>query len=152
MFCRKCGKQISEGTMCYDCASMEFLSSQSKKVSYTNATNLKYYNEPEPNNAMYGFGRALTATILGFIGFIWHYIIIVDVVDEDALFVVLLMGLPFVIIPLINGIISIRLFVRRKNTCAKPIAPFILGIVGLSFAAFSAILSFALLSILMSYV
>ena len=110
-------------------------------------------NLPEPNNRMYGFGKALTSTILGIVGFLWVYIsIILGAIEGDAvvLAVLAIVALPLIIIPLIFGISSIKVFTSRKSTCAKPIATLILGITGLSFAAISAFIDFCMLIVSVS--
>ena len=153
MYCNKCGKYISQGTKCDDCARAEYYASQAQQAqqpSYNYANGNPYarpnYNcEPEPKNRMYGFGKALTSTILGFVGFIWSYIAFGEATnywgDEELALVLILMGLPFIIIPLIFGIQSIKVFTRRKNLSAKPIATLILGISGLVMSGFGALIS-----------
>lgn len=95
----------------------------------------------DPRNVMFGFGKALTATILGVIGFIWYYIIselVYELPDVSLLLNVL--GLALIIIPILFGINSIKLFSERKDCHTKPIPAFILGIVGLSWGANAALL------------
>ena len=148
MYCNKCGKYISQGTKCDDCARAEYYASQSQQTNYNYSNTSSYsrpnYNcEPEPKNRMYGFGKALTSTILGFVGYIWTYVSFVLSVDlyygiEESAIVLSLMALPFIIIPIIFGISSIKVFMRRKATCAKPIPTLILGIAGLSLGGIAA--------------
>ena len=157
MFCRKCGKQIAEGTMCDDCARAEFYAQQPQQppqqpnysqpnYSQPNYSQPyaqpqaqpkpQYTREPDPQNKMYGFGKALTGTILAFVSIIIPYLSLGVMFDSPELGIVLmLMALPCAIIGLVFGIGSIKTFMRRKNGCAKPIATLILGIAALSLAA-----------------
>lgn len=188
MYCYKCGKYIDSGSICSDCAAQEngyatpnqqpqqpqynapqYSAPQYSAPQYTapqyaapTAAPRQYVsNLPEPNNKMYGFGKALTSTILGFIGLMWVYISMVIITTEIsyansyydyesagiALIVLMLCALPLIIIPLIQGISSIKVFTSRKDTCAKPIATLILGISGLSCAAISALINIIMLAV-----
>lgn len=116
-------------------------------------------SQPDPLNRMFGFGKALAATILGFIGFITSYVGIMMLVemaqitgyysyDMTSGVVALLMALPCFIIALILGIQSISCFKKRKDTCAKNIPTLVLGIVGVALAGLTA-LYLCLLSIML---
>ncbi len=95
------------------------------------------YVPPEKGSRMAGFGKALTAVILASIGYVLaalgseltYYLPLVALWME-------LIALPFGVVPMIFGISSIRLFKSRKNTAARPVATFVLGIIGLSMAAY----------------
>lgn len=96
---------------------------------------------PDPNNAMYGFGKALASTIMSTFGFIFAYVFfaVTMVMGESGIFVSMIFVLPLIIVPMIFGISSIKVFNARKATCAKPIATLILGIVGLATSAIAAL-------------
>ena len=163
MYCNKCGKYISQGTKCDDCARAEYYASQAQQpqqpaYNYANGNpyaRQNYSCEPEPKNRMYGFGKALTSTILSCFGFLWSYIAFTEAAsywaDEETALVLILMGIPFIVVSLIFGIQSIKVFARRKNTCVKPIATLILGISGLSMAGLSAFISFCSMMIILPY-
>ena len=98
---------------------------------------------PEPHNRMYGFGKALAATIMSAVGFIMAYVaIFVAILEPAAALVVLLLSCPLIIISFIFGIQSIKLFKARKNTCAKPIPTLVLGIESVATSGFSAFFAF----------
>ena len=94
-----------------------------------------YSTEPDPTNRMYGFGKALTSTILSFFGFLFAYIsVVLGAFEPEAGVVILLISLPCTVISFIFGLQSINTFRARKATCAKPIATLVLGIEGISTA------------------
>lgn len=144
MYCCKCGKEISSGDLCDQCAAMQNAYQPPVKPQpiYTN-----------PADKMLGFGKALTATILGVIGFILSYVGFLLViwqsigdVDSGAAFIVI--SIPLAIIALIFGISSIKVFSSRKNLRPKPVATLVLGIVGVASSALTTI--FIIFGILMS--
>ena len=153
MYCNRCGKEIESGNICDACAAAAYRASMAESNAKANEDstekiNFSYINQesidmPEPENRMYGFGKALVSTILSSVGFIFAYIALLfsAVVPETGLAMSFL-ALPLIIIPFIFGIKSINLFKSRKATCAKPIATLILGIVGLSTAAMTAFFNF----------
>ena len=146
MYCPKCGKFYEyEGDVCKECEAAERQADFSD-VSYAQSSNdygsdLRYGGEPEPENRMYGFGKALASTIIGEIGFVFAYIAyfcsLISTYDEaaGAAIVFLIMSIPLCIIPLVQGISSIKCFIRRKATCAKNIPTLVLGINGTVMAA-----------------
>ena len=98
---------------------------------------------------MRGFGKALTSTILGFVGYIFAVFTMgmlgAALEDSDmaiAGVVFFVMSLPLTIIPFIFGLKSISLFKSTPSWMPKPVATLILGIVGLSFAALSMLVLF----------
>lgn len=134
MYCKRCGKEIRSGTICAGCAAEQF--DQHQKIpEFTYAEgHYPYYSEPDPTKRMYGFGKALAGMILGMIGFFMSYIacIIADL-GSDATGIIIIMTFPFIILPLMFGISSIKTFKRRSRArCAKPIPTLILGIASLS--------------------
>ena len=99
------------------------------------------------NLRMRGFGKALTSTILGFIGYFFSVFTMAMLATEDpdvaiAGGVFFVLSLPLTIIPLIFGLKSIGLFKSTPAGMPKPIATLILGIVGLFFAALSMLMLF----------
>ena len=143
MYCNRCGKEIESGNICDACAAAAYRASVAEKAAKENYAPLETDAMPDPQNRMYGFGKALVSTILSSVGFIFAYIALLfsAVVPETGLAMSFL-ALPLIIIPFIFGIKSINLFKSRKATCAKPIATLILGIVGLSTAAMTAFFNF----------
>ncbi len=103
---------------------------------------------PEPNNRMFGFGKALASTIVGFIGyicgFVWLMMSVAEGMGEASLILAIMLA-PMVAISIIFGIKSIKTFIARKATCAKPIPTLILGIVGAVFGAIAALFDLLLL-------
>ena len=152
MYCSKCGKEIDSGYICDGCARREFYIQPSVAVSTPVAE--PTFDEPvcgmpEPKNRMYGFGKALTSVILSFVGFIFAYIgIIFSAVLPESGLALTIVALPLIIIPMVLGTKSIKLFNARKATCVKPIATLACGIAGLSMAAISAFM--ALMSLIIS--
>ena len=151
MYCNRCGKEIESGNICDACAAAAYRSSVAEKVAKENEkTNVSYAPleedaMPDPKNRMYGFGKALTATILSEVGAVLavYALLFTGYGFVTAFSLILsLATLPFIIIPIIFGISSIKAFMERKATCAKPIPALILGIVGLSNAAASAMILF----------
>lgn len=123
---------------------------QPQQKTYSQPSTPSYHSYmPEPGNRMYGFGKALTAAILGFVGFIWAYVAMV--MSFAGGMVVVLLGVPFYVISIVFGIKSIKVFTSRKNTCAKPIPTLILGISGLSLGAIAAFFGLISFFITMSY-
>ena len=107
---------------------------------------------------MYGFGKALSSTILSFVAYIFAimtYIIgLTAAIAADremivTVVVLFLLGFGPAIIALGQGVLSIRCFRSRGPADAKPIATLILGISGVSLAAFS--LFFETLSMLILF-
>lgn len=165
MYCSQCGKFIDyEATVCKECEA-------AKNQTNTNETNVPpftsnadpYFNqdyytpadpyfysaEPEPQNRMFGFGKALASTIMGYVGFIFAYFaIIISMVEGAAGLVFTLFASGLSIPSLIFGISSIKCFIRRKATCAKNIPTLILGIVGITGAGLT--LFFAFISLIFS--
>ena len=156
MYCNKCGKEIENGVLCEECAVIEMPCAEAsdeapvkeaevtdpvKTIPFACEQNTNPF--PEPQNRMFGFGKALTSTILSIVGFIFVYIaMILSMVERGAGLPLIFLSMPLLIIPLIFGILSIKVFMERKSTCAKPIPTLILGIVGLSTAAFAAFFQF----------
>jgi hypothetical protein len=161
MYCNKCGKQIDSGVMCTDCLISELATSMAKEAPvkeqtqkneeqpttapvYQPADNGFSYQTiveepvltdtmPQPGNRMFGFGKALASTIVGFIGLIWGYVWLIMSIAEglgEASLVLAIFLAPMVAISIIFGIKSIKTFKARRATCAKPIPTLVLGIVG----------------------
>ena len=137
MFCTKCGKQIEQGIVCNECAAKEYAQSVRAACSYKNTEESILPEQPK-GNRMLGFGKALTAAILSEVGFLFAYIgfLISDFNDGETRLILSLLVLPLIIIPIIFGASSIKVF--RSARGAKPIATLVLGIAGLCGAAITA--------------
>ena len=145
MYCSNCGKPIESGTKCYDCLKATYNPTPKKYIRP------KYNFEPDPDNAMYGFFKALVSTILAVMAGVWTYIVadhissstveqygkVYVMLDPNSTFISLLVPIPFIIVSIIFGIISIRTFARRRVTCEKPVVTLVLGIVGICISALS---------------
>ena len=103
---------------------------------------------------MLGFGKALSSTILSFVGVIfavvaYFFALIGATALDDSIgagvIAVVVCSLPFLIISFVQGLKSIGLF--KRTVGKKPIATLILGINGTYTAAMG--LLFALLSLLL---
>ncbi|MBR5140487.1 MAG: hypothetical protein IKV16_05465 [Clostridia bacterium] len=128
MYCNKCGKEILAGTLCDECAA--------------DAVAPIYIQD----GRKLGFGKALTSTIMGNIGLVFVYIaLFLGFVVPVAGWGLAILITPLVIVPLVLGIKSIKIFVTNKHLSPKPVATLVLGIVGLSSAALSAFLHFIIL-------
>ena len=120
-------------------------------VTYTAEPAAQPAAQPAANATlrMRGFGKALTSTILGFIGYFFSVFTMAmlgaALEDSDmaiAGVVFFVMSLPLTIIPFVFGLKSIGLFKSTPSWMPKPIATLILGIVGLFFAALSMLMLF----------
>ena len=106
--------------------------------------------QPQPttgNPRMNGFGKALASTILGIFSYIFCFVAIEVAAFElaESAVVLFLMALGMAIPSLIMGIKSIKTFTSApKQGLPRPIPTLVLGIVGLSSAAFSLFISFIL--------
>ena len=167
MHCQRCGKFMSyNAAICRECESAEYAARQ----NYTNQNAYNPYQQPpyaqdhhrngtpyghqrsraelpeDPYNPMYGFGKALTATILGFVACILLSIALEDFYDAGFLS---LFALPAIVLSLIFGMKSIFCFVTRRAPCCRPVATFALGIGGLFFAGLSLFMMIAVLFLMM---
>lgn len=161
MFCQKCGKFMDyNAPLCRDC---EAANRQAANPGPYAAPNQMPFNQqyaaptypqgrmPEdPGNAMFGFGKALTSTLLSFFGFIMAYVAyFVALFNGD--FPVWIFSLPMGIISLVFGIQSINCFKARRAPCARPVATLVLGIIGLIFGAISLLFTFFAIVFFMMY-
>ena len=154
MYCNKCGKEIEQGTLCPECAApvQETPAQEQPQTPYvpvpTPAPTYTYSYTPPVNGRMLGFGKALASTIMATVGFFFAYFGMIIVIVEAELgefggsMVMLMLGTPLIVLPLIFGISSIKTFNAIKTRGVKLIPTLILGIVGLSTAAVSAFLAF----------
>lgn len=143
MYCNKCGKEIEYGTICDECAFEEFKKTrQAPQPVVVEPQQAEW--KPSSQNRMYGFGKALAGTIIGFIGIIISYIAcIVSAIAPDLGMGVIFVAVACIVLPLIFGISSIKTFKKRARTnCAKPIATLVLGITSLSMLPASVIYTF----------
>ena len=107
---------------------------------------------PEPNNRMYGFGKALASAIISELSFVVPYIGVIVAAFQPAVGIMLwLLSLPMVIISFIFGIQSIKVFMARRSSCVKPIPTLVVGIVGLATAAFAMFFAFVELIVLIAF-
>ena len=68
MYCNKCGKEIEYGTICDECAFEEFKKTrQAPQPVVVEPQQAEW--KPSSQNRMYGFGKALAGTIIGFNNF-----------------------------------------------------------------------------------
>lgn len=131
MYCTKCGKELDhDGTLCDDCRNEELIYGDNEVDSYVEEVTV------QNGSRMSGFGKALTSTILGFIGMIfafWAAAIAEEYVDDAIIVIaVLIPVIPLFILNLIFGIKSVKRFVAAcKEDQVKPIPAFVLGLVGL---------------------
>ena len=139
MYCNKCGKEIESGNLCAECAAPKVTVNEVKEEYFFADEYVKIPSDS--NNRMYGFGKALTSTILSFFGFIFAYVaLICSTWASETALVFVFLALPLLIIPIVFGGVSIKAFVSRKNSgCVKPVPTLVLGIVGLSIGCFSMI-------------
>ncbi len=172
MYCTKCGKEIESGSICTACAvnppvnPIPPVNQQPPQYQYQqnysqhgySGNNPEpqqplYSNQPDPRNRMYGFGKALTSTIMSNIGLSVAYLALGFVATEYHAFLgfmFFLFALPLTVIPFILGLQSIKTFNRRKAPCVRPVATLVLGIVGVAISAFA--LFFELFAFLMFFV
>lgn len=158
MYCVKCGKAVNElnGDLCSDCAGQPVYG----QPVYGQPVYVQpVYGQPvkppygDPANKMVGFGGALSATIMGVIGFIFSYIAIVMFMVSRMPYIggssttpvfLALIGLTLSIAALALGISSIKVFSGFKNARPKPVATLVLGIVGVANGAISLFICFLL--------
>lgn len=171
MYCIRCGKKIENGTVCGECiaaeatmntdraptnglASLENMSATEIGRAEFARTAIYVEEETQPTptkSRMAGFGMALTATILSFFGFLIAYIgYIVGLFAPEGGIALAFASLPFIVLPVIFGIISIGRFKNTKAPDPKPIPTLILGIEGVATA--SGALIFAILAVVVSSV
>ena len=98
------------------------------------------------NYRMYGFGMALTSTILAFFAFIFLFVftesIIVSGTMESFVGGVIFFGAPMAILALTFGIISIVRFKKiRKQGLPSPIATLVMGIFSVSYTGIAVLYS-----------
>ncbi len=144
MYCTKCGKQLDhDGTLCDDCRNEELIYGSSEVDSYVEEVSA------QNGSRMFGFGPALTSTILGFIGMILSMVALAMTEEYDAIvsIVVMFFIIPPFIIGLVFGIKSVKKFVAAcKEDHVKPIPAFVLGLVGL--AEVTAIVGYVALAVM----
>ena len=161
MFCQKCGRFMDyNALLCRECEAAN--RQTANRGPYTNPNQGPFhqpYGAPvypqgrmpeDPGNAMFGFGKALTSTLLGFFGFIMAYVAyFVALFNGD--FPVWIFSLPMGIISLVFGIQSINCFKARWAPCARPVATLVLGIIGLILGAISLLFTFFAIVFFMMY-
>ena len=142
MYCSKCGKEIDSGIICRECAFEEMNKQYTPEVKPASPQYTQWM--PEPNNIMYGFGKALTGTILGFVAYIWTCMAMMyAIAEEPGGLALVFLSIPGIVLPLIFGISSIKTYGRRKKAnCRKPIPALILAIAGVALAGLAIFFSF----------
>lgn len=172
MHCSRCGKEINyEATVCLECEAQanmnsSFYNAEPAQPTYQQPVYQQpMYQQPvyaQPmmqggaNPRMYGFGGALTSTILSVISWVFWMFSMLGVygmfVGGGALFIIMTVitwGLCTASIVL--GAISIKKFNEaRRNGQPAPIATLILGISGLADGALAALFSFIFFFALMA--
>ena len=140
MYCNKCGKFTeTEDLVCADCKAEEQQQlvhpavAECVKVESASAKPATEIKQAKPSN---GFGVA--SMVLGIVALIMG--LIADAVADPgyagAVAIIYLLAQPAVIVALVNGIKAIVVFVKAcKNNQAKPVAGFVMGIVGLNLMA-----------------
>jgi len=148
MFCRFCGKELEENAaFCGNCGAPvgNKTAEKSEKVAEP------FFAEEKPlpavNPRMEGFGKALTGTILSFVGMVLFFVVCALIVgaeeynyyydytyvrEEDliaALFL-LLGAIALGVVSVVFGVKSIKTFKNAQGQ--KPIATLILGIISLA--------------------
>ena len=180
MYCIKCGKKIDYvAPVCNECLAKEKTEAEASVAEPDIASKpevnekqmggevfAEEYRAPvyapavKPQNPrMIGFGRALTSTILGTIGWIFAYVALIvctmaatEYGYEGAGVVLSMIATGLSIPSLILGIKSVTEFKRAKSAgMPKPIPTLILGICGIIYAAMSFFfltISFAMLALI----
>ena len=137
MYCSKCGKEIDyDALVCRECA----------QAVPADAT-----SRGRNNPRMRGFGKALTAAIVGVIGYLLAFysfacVCVAGESSDEYLAIVALvlavLSIGMAIISFVFGLKSIRLFGAVSAGTPRPIGTLILGIVGIFCAAISLLLLF----------
>ena len=154
MYCYKCGKFIeTDDTLCPDCkaqeeqtcvhpAVVEYTEQQeaSQEQTCQQTCQPEVYQQvvynPQPislKKPSNGFGVA--SMVLGIVALIMSVIALANATPSYAgvVAVVYLLAQPAIIIALVNGIKAIVVFIKAcKNKQPKPIAGFVMGIIGLT--------------------
>ena len=179
MYCRKCGKWIDyEAEICTDCQQTEELFKVENEAPAQPAQNAQYqyffgntaqqpgqqqysqpmYSQPvypqpaqsqDKGSRMEGFGFALAGTIIGFIAFIFSYVLIVLSAVGGMGLGLFPVALGTAIFAMVSGTKSLN----KSKECTragkvKPIATFILGIVNVVLAGLSFFFLFLTLIVL----
>ena len=162
MYCKKCGKFIgTDADICDECKQKEALANENVLFQYSdldqninmntdaNANVNMNFTQPvnvPQNTSAINLGKAIAATILSVVGFIFMYVGILCCIGAPGVGVVLMMlGLAPSILGLIFGIQSIANFKQTSYIrSGKRIPVIILGISAVADAAISLLLSFIL--------
>ncbi len=164
MFCRFCGKELEDDSVfCGNCGAPVGKEKAPVKKEQEVVEPFFVKEEPAPvrepffaeekplpavNPRMVGFGKALTGTILSFVGMVLFFIIFEIILwaccydDYMAAFVLLLGTIALGVVSVVFGVKSIKTFKNAQGQ--KPIATLILGIISLAEGA-SCLLSCAII-------
>ena len=160
MYCNKCGQEIDPNVgHCTNCEQNETFFSEPAPTQTPNSgtqPNAQTPKPEQPGDKKFGFGKALTSTILGVIAYVVMSIAtgialgflenVVEFDFSDAAYfatIGIVITMVFFVIAgalaigsIILGIISIRTFIQRKKEgYVKPLPTLILGIIGTAAAA-----------------
>ena len=162
MYCKNCGKFIgTDADICDECKQKEEPAPAQVQINETTQSQpVNMYQTPSyyqqqttyiPTGPAINLGKAITAMILSFVGFIFTYVAYLEILIlwEPAIVIVALMGLVPCIIGLVFGCKSISNFKQTAYTrSGKRIPVLILGILSVINAATG--LLFVLLTLLFS--
>lgn len=150
-YCTNCGKHINYAAKyCNECVAENAALTASPSVeaapeyTYPHTSNEYYESRVNGGNPrMYGFGAALTSTILSVFGFAFSIVAMILAAFSAAGIFFFIVALGLSIPSLIMGIKSIGRFKsRRAEGYPAPIATLILGINGLPYSALGLFYSF----------
>lgn len=147
MNCKKCGKYLENGDYCRDCKAEMFDEMNQKNTKRTVYEAHVVDNQVELGR-MVGFGKAIVGGILGVVSFAVALVALVfGIVEAASGFMGISLGtwicsLPMGILAVIFGIQSVRLAFRvKKATDKMPVAPMVLGFVGIAAGALTLLFS-----------
>lgn len=155
MFCKNCGKQIEKGEYCIDCLKQP----EEQVVVIDPAVEpkiVKVEAKEQPKiSRKIGLKKALTATILGLVGYciiiymcqnvlaLFDIVLFFDISEqaqEILMWISIVSGIVSIIIGIISlslGISSIKTFKKSKAQGVKPVATLVLGITAIYLAVSS---------------
>ncbi len=154
MYCTRCGKEIDyEATICKECECELLMEEKARKEAKEAEVVMVDYVSREPKGKVTdGLGKAIAASIVGGVGFIFSYmaLIFVDLAIIDYYTYESLVGIAVFlsmlsigagIVSLIFGIKSIKFFINAKNQGrVKPIPTLVLGIAAVSLSPMTLLL------------
>lgn len=163
MYCKYCGKQTeNQDGVCNECKEKNNRQTDDF-FSDAPSQNYTYEQQAKPVQNFYdkkfGFGQALTSTILGVVGYIFVFIALEVIAilesygsDITAGIVFFVLSLPMGIISLVYGIASIKRFKEASSHGVKPIATLILGIVGTVAGGLTLLFAFIVFCLIIAFI